>query len=156
MPELPAKLESLLGLIGSLERSERMEVLIDLARKLREPPAPIAARPFPESSRVPGCESQAYVWAKPQQDGTLKFYFAVENPQGISAQATAVILDQSLSGAPLDLVVKVPTDVIYEIFGRELSMGKNLGLTNMLVMCQALARKYLAATAGSAETGPDG
>lgn len=152
MPELPAKLASLLALIGSMERSERMEMLIDLAAKFEGPPASVAARPFPDSHRVPGCESQAYVWAEPRPDNTLKYYFAVENPQGISARATAVILDRSLSGAPLELVVKVPTDVIYQIFGRELSMGKNLGLTNMLVMCQALARQFLVLCEKSAET----
>jgi cysteine desulfuration protein SufE len=104
----------------------------------------VATRPFPASHRVPGCESEAYVWTEELPDHTLKYYFAVENPQGISAKATAVILDKVLSGAPLQEVLQIPPEIIYQIFGQELSMGKNLGLTNMLIMCQAAARKYLA------------
>ncbi len=145
--KLPPKLSNLLRLLGSMDRRDRMETLIDLAGKFKDPPARVALRPFPESHRVPGCESEAYVWAEPAPGNTLKFYFAVENPQGISAKATAVILDMSLSGTPLDVVAAVPTDVIFEIFGRELSMGKNLGLTNMLVMCQTFARRCLDASA---------
>jgi cysteine desulfuration protein SufE len=137
----------MLEFFASMERGKRMEALIDLAAKFREPPPRVAIRPFPPSHRVPGCESEAYVWAEELPDHSLKYYFAVENPQGVSAKATAVILDKVLSGAPLQEVLQIPPEIIYQIFGQELSMGKNLGLTNMLVMCQAAARKYLASVA---------
>lgn len=123
-------------------------MLIDLAGKLKDPPHHVAIRPFPETHRVPGCESEAYVWAEQQPDLTMKYYFAVENPQGISAKATAVILDKVLSGTTVEDVLRVPIDVIYQIFGQELSLGKNLGLTNMLVMCQALARQAVNSPCG--------
>jgi len=141
VPELPPALSSLLAALASMDRAERMDTLMDLAEQFREPPPGVADRPFPESHRVPGCESEAYLWADPRGDHTLKFHFAVENPQGVSAKATAVILDRVLSGLLLEEVAWIPTDVIYEIFGRELSMGKNLGLSNMLAMCQACARE---------------
>lgn len=140
MSDLPPKLHSLLGMFASMQRGERMEMLIDLSDKYKEPPPQVAVRPFPASHRVPGCESEAYVWTEAQPNGTLKYYFAVENPQGISARATAVILDKVLSGVPVEEVIRVPTEVIYQIFGQELSLGKNLGLTNMLIACQAAAR----------------
>lgn len=38
----------------------------------------------------------------------------------------------AVTGAPLDQVAAVSTDVVYEIFGRELSMGKSMGLTGMV------------------------
>ncbi|MEM7483560.1 MAG: hypothetical protein AAF481_20565, partial [Acidobacteriota bacterium] len=88
--------------------------------------------------------SEAYVWARKQDDGTLKFHFAVDNPQGISAKAMAVILDESLSGAPLEDVRSVSGDVIYDIFGRELSMGKSMGLMGMVAMVATSAKKLLA------------
>jgi cysteine desulfuration protein SufE len=78
--------------------------------------------------KVPACESEAYVFTVPREDGTLDFHYAVENPQGISAMATAVILKDSCSGAPLDQVAHVSTDIVYRIFGNELSMGKSMGL----------------------------
>ena len=69
----------------------------------------------------------------------------MENPQGISAKSLAVILDEGLSGQPLDQVAAVPQDLVYRVFGRELSMGKSMGLMGMVSMVTALARKHRAA-----------
>jgi cysteine desulfuration protein SufE len=79
--------------------------------------------------------------AKPLGDGTLKFEFAVDNPQGMSAMALARILDDSLSGVPLEQVRQVPDDLVYTIFGRELSMGKSAGLMGMVQMVRAEANR---------------
>src|SRR5438045_1706902 len=93
---IPAKLASILETFGSItDRAERIQMLIDIGDSFKEVPPDVAVRPFPEERRVPNCESEAFVFWKPKPDGTLKYYFAVENPQGISAKATAVILDKS-------------------------------------------------------------
>ena len=73
-------------------------------------------------------------------DGRLDFHFAVENPQGVSAMALAAILQDSLSGASLEEVREVPEDLIYGIFGTELSMGKSMGLMGMIRSVKNLAR----------------
>jgi cysteine desulfuration protein SufE len=118
-------------------------MLIEYADRFEEVPAAVASRPFPERSRAPRCESEAYVFASDQPDGTLKLWFAVENPQGLSARAWAVVLDQALSGQPLEQVVRVPQDVVFRIFGRDLSMGKGQGLIGMLEVVQHEARTRL-------------
>ena len=95
--------------------------------------------------------TQAYVFAEPLADGTLRFHFAVENPQGLSARAFAVLLDKAYSGAPLDEVARSaadPTAVIESIFGRELSLGKQLGLAGMLQSVAREARARLPARVG--------
>ena len=144
MPEYPERLAALLEDFALVsDRHERAEMLIELADRFEEVPARIATRPFPEEHRVQRCESEAYVWAEPQADDTLKYSFAVENPQGLSAKAMAVILDETLSGAPVAQVVQVPDDIIFQIFGRELSMGKGQGLLGMLSMVRAFARAHL-------------
>lgn len=141
MAEYPPKLAELVDLLSLVGgRSERIQVLIDTAERFRGVPERIARRPFPEDHKVPACESEAYVWAEPLADGTLKYHFAVENPQGISAKALAVILDETLSGQPLDEVAQVPGDVIYDVFGRELSMGKSMGLMGMVAMVARSAK----------------
>jgi cysteine desulfuration protein SufE len=61
--------------------------------------------------------------------------------------ALAVILSESLSGVPLDEVMAVSADIVYRIFGRELSMGKSLGLMGVVNMVRAAARGRLAANA---------
>ena len=143
-PSLPPKLERLLESFALLPgRAERIQLLIDLAGRFQGVPEELAERPYPEEHRVPGCESEVYLWAEPLADGTLKLRFAVENPQGISAKAMAVILDETLSGAPLEAVARVPRDLPYRLFGQELSMGKSMGLTGMVTMVQATARRQL-------------
>ena len=145
MPEIPEKLANTLEMLDLVsDRSERIQLLIDIAERFRDVPPRIAHRPFPEEHRVPACESEAYVWGEPRPDGTLDFHFAVENPQGISARAMAVILGDTLSGAPLDQVAAVPQDIVYRVFGRELSMGKSMGLMGMVSMVNNLAKKQLA------------
>ncbi|HWR36789.1 MAG TPA: SufE family protein [Clostridia bacterium] len=145
MKQLPERFETLLDALESLDRTDRMQMLVDIAGQFRRVPASIAERPYPVERRVPGCESEAYVWARPGSGGTLDYYFAVENPQGISAMALASILGDSLSGIPPEEIVTIPADVVYRIFGRELSMGKSLGLMGMVNMVRAIAHQHLRA-----------
>lgn len=126
------------------DRNDRIELLIGIADRYREVPPEVARRPFPAENLVPHCESQAYFWPEDRSDGTLELHFAVENPQGISARAMAVILDEGLSGEPLEEVVGVEDDLPYEIFGRELSMGKSMGLNGMVAIVRLAAKKKLA------------
>jgi len=145
---LPPRLQEHLELVELLpDRADRIQYLISQADRFREVRPEVATRPFAESHRVPQCESEAYVWATPRADGSLDFHFAVENPQGVSAKALATILGDSLAGEPPATVAAIPGDVVYALFGRELSMGKNLGLVGMLQMCQAFARRQLSAAA---------
>jgi cysteine desulfuration protein SufE len=144
MAEYPEKLARLLDLLEMLpDRAERIRMLIDIADRFQQVPERIARRPFPKEHLTPDCESEAYVFTEPQPDDTLKFYFAVENPQGISAKAMAVILDETLSGAPPGQVARLSSDAVYRIFGEELSMGKSMGLMGMVAMVRSASRHFL-------------
>lgn len=149
--EMPPKLAMYVEMFRGMERAERINALIDMGEKFKDVPPHVAQRPFPEERRIPNCESEAFSFWEELPDGTLKYYFAVENPQGISAKAAAVLLDKGLSGAPLEQVVQVPADVMYDIFGRELSMGKNMGLTGMVNACKAAAAAAMARRAQASE-----
>jgi cysteine desulfuration protein SufE len=139
---LPEKLTDTLETLEMVpDRSERIQLLIDIAGRFEEVPPRLARRPFAKEHQVPACESEAYVFTEERPDGTLDFHFAVENPQGISAKAMAVILGDALSGAPPEQVAEVSQDIVYQVFGRELSMGKSMGLMSMVGMVAALAKK---------------
>jgi cysteine desulfuration protein SufE len=143
MSEYPSKLEELLeNLELTYDRDERIQMLIDIADRFKGVPDHIAIRPYPKSHLTPACESEAYVWSEALPNQSLRYHFAVENPQGISAKALAVILNETLSGEPVVKITQISTEVVYRIFGRELSMGKNMGLTSLLSMVQACARRY--------------
>jgi sulfur transfer protein SufE len=146
MTEYPPKLARVVEDFEEIsDRSERAEMLIEIADRFDEVKVPpeIAAKPYSEDNHVQYCESDAYVWAIDQPDGTLKYFFDVLNPQGLSAKAMSVILDDTLSGAPLEQIVKVPHDIVLKIFGREISMGKGQGLMGIIMQMQHEARKRL-------------
>ena len=113
----------------------------------------MAERPFDEEAHVQRCESDAYVWWEDNEDGTLKFHFAVENPQGLSAKSWAVIMDETLSGQPLDQVAAVPCDVVFTVYGKDLSMGKGQGLMAITDMVTAAARQTHGPKARPGEAG---
>lgn len=148
MMTIPDKLADLVNEFSTItDRSERAEYLIEIADRfadVRVPPD-IAAPPYDEAHRVPACESDAFVWAVERPDGTLKYYFDVLNPQGLSAMAMAVILDETCSGQPLERVAAVPTDIVLSLFGREISMGKGQGLMGIVTMVAGEARRRLTA-----------
>lgn len=143
MSDIPEGLTKILEELDTLDRMERAQYLLDLSDQFEEVPEHIAVRPFPEDRRVPKCESEAFVWAEDLEDGTLKFHYAVENALGISARAMSVIMDETLSGATLEQVARVDSDVVHRIFGRQLSMGKGEGLASMVELTVYEARKRL-------------
>lgn len=154
MSALPGKLLQFLDDLDLVpDRAERIDALIGVAQRYRRVPEEIARPPFPQANKVPACESQAYVWPVPRPDGTLDFHFAVDNPQGISAMAMAAILAETLSGAPLAEVAAVPSDIVYRIFGRELSMGKSMGLMSMVTIVRAAAEHLLEQRRATAKVG---
>jgi cysteine desulfuration protein SufE len=139
---VPEKLTDTLETLEMVaDRSERIQLLIDIAGRFEEVPPRLARRPFAKEHLVPACESEAYVFGEERPDGSLDYHFAVENPQGISAKAMAVILGDALSGAPTGEVAQVPQDIVYRVFGHELSMGKSMGLMSMVGMVAAIAKK---------------
>lgn len=143
MADYPPKLQEYLDDFGFISsREDRVDYLIDIADEFTPVPASIATQPYDEAHRVIGCESEAFVWAIDRPDGTLDFYFDVLNPQGLSAKAMSAILDHSCSGAPLNQVAEINGEVVFTFFGRDISMGKGRGLTELInaVVYQAKLR----------------
>jgi cysteine desulfuration protein SufE len=140
-PERLSELLKVFELVPDI--NERIQLLIDYADRFQEVPERIAKRPFPEESRVPFCESEAFVWLEEQPDHTIKLYFAVENPQGISAKALAAVLDQTLSGLPAEQIADISPDLVYKLFGRNISMGKGQGLMGMVSMVKSAAKQHM-------------
>ena len=124
--------------------ADRTELLLSYADQFKPVPPEIATRPFAKDHLVPACESEAYVWANRQPNGTLKLYFAVENPAGISAKALAAILDRSLSGLPASEIATITPDIVEQIFRQNISMGKGMGLMSMVEAVRSLAKRAMA------------
>ena len=151
MSDYPGRLgEAIEALSLAADPADRADLLLSFADRFREVPPEVARRPFPEINRVPACESEAFAWGVLQDDGTLALHFAVENPSGVSAKALAVILDRGLSGLPPSEIARVSPDIVYDIFRRDISMGKGMGLMSMVRAVQVIARQAAeAASAGA-------
>ncbi len=146
---VPPKLQAVLDTFAMFsDPADRTNLLLSYADQFREVPREIATRPFPQDRLVPHCESEAYVWALAQPDGTLKLHFAVENPSGVSAKALATILERSLSGRPAAEVAEVTPDIVEQLFRQNISMGKGLGLMSMVQAVRALATRAAGAKSG--------
>jgi cysteine desulfuration protein SufE len=126
---IPPRLQETLDDLEMLsDRQERIDYLISLAEEFENPgPSEV---PRTAETRVPGCESEVYI--SPDRK------IAVDNPQGVSAMALAVILSHALADASVEQVQAIPEDVVYRIFGNELSMGKSMGLTGMVRMAKSI------------------
>lgn len=141
MSSLPPKLAEFLEDLSFFpDRADRIQVLISTSDRFQDVPPEIAERPFDESHRVSGCESEAFVWCR-KTDGKCEFFFAVENPQGLSAKAMAVILKEGLDGSTPEEVATIQEDLPNQIFGAELSMGKSMGLSGMVRLVKQLAQQ---------------
>lgn len=142
--EVPPKLQAVLDTFALFsDPADRTNLLLDYAAQFKDVPASVATRPFPGGHLVPHCESEAYVWVEPQGDGTVRLYFAVENPAGVSAKALATILDKSLSGLPPAEVASVNPDIVEQVFRQNISMGKGLGLMSMVQAVKILAGRLV-------------
>ncbi|NIR50392.1 SufE family protein [candidate division KSB1 bacterium] len=142
MTDLPEKLAGTISNFETVDDPDfRSTMLIDYADRFQEVPERISTRPFPKDRQVPFCESEAYVWLEPLPDKKVKLHFAVENPSGISAKALAAVLDQTLSGLPPEEIAKVSPEIVYKLFGRNISMGKGQGLTALVTMVKTEAQK---------------
>jgi cysteine desulfuration protein SufE len=142
MTILPHKLRAVLDAFDMFpDPADRTNMLLSYADQFRDVPPTVATRPFDKSHQVPQCESDAYVWAMKQPDGTLDLHFAVENPSGVSAKALAAILQRSLSGLPSEDIATVDSSIVERIFRQNISMGKGMGLMAMVNAVQALAKR---------------
>jgi len=142
MPEdLPKKLQQIVDDFQWINtRQERTEMLMYYADQFEEVPEAIATRPFAEEHHVTYCESDAYVWALLQEDGTMKFEYAVENPQGLSAMAMSAILKDTIDGLKPEEIADISCEIVYDIFGSDVSMGKGQGLMGIVKKVQNYAR----------------
>jgi len=136
----PEKLQAVVDMFSMFDSADRTGMLLGYADQFREVPPGIASRPFDTSHQIPQCESDAYAWAFKQPDGTLKLWFAVENPSGISAKALAAILDRTLSGLSPEEIARIDPEIVEKLFRQNISMGKGMGLMSMVQAVQALAK----------------
>ncbi len=144
----PEKLREVLEIFAE-NPGDRNAMLVEYSDQFEGVPERIATRPYPLSQQVPHCESETYVFVEPLGDVNggdtrLKFYYAVENPFGVSARSFSAILDQTLSGLPARDIAAMPIeDLVPTLFGKNISMGKGQGLLSIASVVKVLAQRFV-------------
>lgn len=131
--------------------ADRNQMLIDYSDQFSGVPEHIATRPYPLTNQVPHCESDSYVFVETLDDPAtiplpelrLKYYFAVENPFGVSARALSAVLDSTINGLPASDIAAMPIeDLVPTLFGKNISMGKGQGLLSIAAVVKKFAQRY--------------
>ena len=94
---------------------------------------------------MPHCESEAYVWALAQPDGTMTFHFARRKPVRRLRESPP---SQRSSNGPSQVfdrvdIAEVTPDIVEQIFRQNISMGKGMGLMSMVEAVRALAKRQV-------------
>jgi sulfur transfer protein SufE len=146
----PQKLREVLEIFVE-NPGDRNAMLVEYSDQFEGVPERIATRPYPLSHQVPHCESDTYVFVEPQGpvnagETRLKFFYAVENPFGVSARSLSAILDQTLSGLTAHEIAAMPIDdLVPTLFGKNISMGKGQGLLSIASVVKVLAQRFVKA-----------
>lgn len=140
---IPANLQEQLEMLDMFpDRADRIQTLIAISDQYRPIPESEISKPYPEDRRVPGCETEVFIFDAPAEH-PWPCLVAVQNPQSISAMALAVMLSKGMKGASVSELQAMNGELVYQIFGKELSMGKSMGLTNTLEMMKRAAIKKI-------------
>ncbi len=141
LSQFPEELHELLTIIRESPITDRNEILLDYSDRFEGVPEHIATRPYPESHRVVECESDVYVFTEQGKNNGINFYIAVENPQGVSSRALSAVLKESFDGKDLQKIESIPETLIFELFGRNVSMGKGAGMMGIIKLLKYFARQ---------------
>jgi len=144
MTAMPPALQDLIDDFATMETVEQHEYLLQLSDRFEDVPSHIAQRPFDKDSlnHVQHCESDAYVFMEALPDGGLRFHFAVENPQGVSARALSRILQEVTPNQSLEAIDAIPESLVTTLFGKGISMGKGMGLTGIIQLVKFFAKQH--------------
>lgn len=144
MSTMPPALEAITKELGSADRQERIELLIDFAKSL--PPLPEELAAFKDAAhRVEECQSPVYLFVRVSPDQIVEFHAdaPIEAP---TVRGFVAILVEGLIGATAQQVLAVGDDLVERIGLPEiLGMLRVRGLHGILRRIKAeVARAMIA------------
>lgn len=133
------QLRDLIEELGSADRQERIELLIDLARTL--PPLPERLEPFKdEAHRVPECQSPVFLFL--EREGEAIRLYADAPLEAPTVRGFVALLVEGLDGATAAEFAAIPTDLLERAgLAAILGMQRISGLRAMLRRLQILAAR---------------
>jgi cysteine desulfuration protein SufE len=136
---VPPKLDALIDELGTADRQERIELLLDLAKGLPPLPARLAAHKD-EAHRVPECQSPVFLFVE-CDNGKVELHAdaPVEAP---TVRGFVALLVEGLDGQPIGDVLALPNNLLERSGLTEiLGMQRVSGLHAMIHRLKAMTRR---------------
>ncbi len=123
--------DSIIQRFRAVDRSVRLDTLLDYASKLPEPPADLQAAADRERHRVAECQTPVFLWIGVEQ-GRVTIHAAVprESP---TVRGYLALLHSRMTGKSPAEIAEVPADLLERLgLGEALGMLRTQGLTAIL------------------------
>jgi cysteine desulfuration protein SufE len=138
---VPESLQEIIEDFSLAEGQEKIEMLIQYAETLPEPPANLTKSSGNQDS-VPECMTPVQVLAD-EQEGRLFFYFDIP-PQSPTVRGLATILANGLNGSTPEQVLSVPADFYLQMgLEQALTYQRLNGFSAILAHMKQLASHYI-------------
>ena len=140
--QLPSQIERVLRHIRAMGREEKMQALVQYARKLE---------PLPERFRdldrgpftVPECQTRVDVFPE-LRDGKMHFYADLDPRQSPTIAAFLSILFSAVNGQPPDATLAIPNDFVRQVMEGIGRAARETGLTALLLRLKRYASEAAA------------
>lgn len=150
---MPPKLFALIQELRDCDRQERIDLLIDLARRL--PPLPDRLEEHRDAThRVEECQSPVYLFVEADRGDRVRLYAdaPIEAP---TVRGFVSILVEGLDGATIEQILSVPSDLVDRAGMTEiLGMLRVRGLSGMLSRVKREVTRLLMARSAGASPAP--
>lgn len=129
-PALPASIARVLTLFRTMGREEKMQALLQYAKKLEPLPERFHALDR-QAFTVPECQTRVDLFPE-VRDGKLWFYADLNPRQSPTIAAFLAILFQALNGHPPETALAIPTDFVRQMMEGLGLAGREAGLDAMV------------------------
>ena len=130
MSELPPSIERVLAYFRALGREEKMQALVQYARKLE----PLPER-FAQLDRgtftVPECQTRVDIFPE-HRDGKLHFYADLDARTSPTIAAFLAILFRAINDQPPETTLAIPDDFVRQVMDGIGLAGREVGLNAMV------------------------
>lgn len=139
MNALPKRLQGIIEDFRSLEGTEKLEYLLELAENL-PPLPPWLQEKRDQMEQVHECMTPVFIFAQ-RLNGGLSYYFDIPN-EAPTVRGYAAILQQGLEGATPEEIDGIPTEFYLQMGLQDVMTGQRLnGLGAILAHMKLLARQ---------------
>jgi cysteine desulfuration protein SufE len=139
MDQLPPRLGEIVDDFAVLESEEKLEYLLEMARRL--PPLPLRLQAQKDSMDVVHeCNTPVFVHAEKGSDGRYEFFLDV-SPEAPTVRGFAAILQTGLNGVHLEALMAVPAEFYLAMGLQNVLSGQRLnGIAAILAHMKKVAQ----------------